>query len=1028
MAATEVKYGPLKLTFEESSGRLVRISFKDDAIAEAPAGMAPVSFATGAAGQVRWLEEMGLRRQLVAFQQPAPGVVEATLRFGDFELVERYKVHEDKARLDRSATLTYRGSDPTVKLRGLAIRTTGVRAEGDGFYRFPQNWPPTSHLFSKMTPGARPRGGGTTARLAAQVGPKRTLLWMTCSDDDPSISVAEGAGQFDVSQEIQAQGYLRSGASQEIGFASMMVVEEDYWSALAATQEWMNSAGMKVPDDLAPWAAGTMIYNFHPGGTIGSGWRDLGGFRAATDRLLPSVERLGVSSIWILPVEFRSPYWPLDYYRFMDGLGTESEYRDLVSRAHGMGMQVLQDLVPHGGAPSAVHNQQHPEFMLRREDGSTLTYWLNDFARPDWQEFIAKVVAYYMQKYDVDGYRVDAIIGSQEPNWDPKIPYPRASMARLWGGLKMLERIRSTVKGIKPREGAVLAEVQSARHWPFSDLMFHFSFASELCQGWRREPPASYAAHLQEALAEQNMTEPRGANWLRHIESGDSLRSQLWWGVEGMRAMYALSAWIDGVPMIYQGMESGHAFELRRINDIRRSRPELCAGLVDYRAVGCDKPGVFTCLRSLGERQSVVAINFNYDPVEARLTWPGGSASVKLKPLGYKLLPEPKAPVEPFPTRDGPAAAGRYQRIPEGVAFEGASEWFVDTAEGRLHDRFIPLRSEASAQAPVTNSGIYWRPQSTPTIWQNDLPPLHPAHGLIGVRQGRQGWTLLRFDGPASNNLRLVESHQGKTGLYLLGLEGSRHKISQGAALPAAPDVTQPVRLNGVTFRVVGPDYIVGNRHFTVVLRRQGGVIRGIRTGSEPLVGDQDLYGDQAFMRTRNEAIRAAHDVECGQTYVPDMHGLHMIFEGQLRGMDRFATKRPPVWYRSEYVFTEAARFTQKWAFRTERSFRNQPALLAWSITLPETSRPNIGDEQRSVPDTITVSRLGTTQLSLEQIRLPAGSSCRMSGNRLILSLVDSQSASLEEGKWHESQVDWVLRRTGRFLAAGEAVSRMAAV
>ena len=1015
--SSEVKHGALKLTFEETSGRLLRIGFKGDVIAETTAGAAPVSFATGAPGQVRWLEDMGLRRQLVAFNQPAPGLIEVTVRFGDFELVERYKLHENTARLDRSATLTYRGSDTTVKLRGLVIRTSGVRAAGDGFYRFPQVWPPASHPFLELTPGTRPRrGGDTIAPLAAQIAPKRTLLWLTYSDDNPSAGVVEGTRQFDVNQEIQAQGYLKPGVPQEMGFASMIVVEQDYWDALPASQEWMSSTGTRVPKDLAPWAPGAIFYSFHPGGTIGSGWRDLGGFKAATSRLLPSLGRLGVTSLWILPVEFRSPYWPLDYYRFMDGLGTEPEYRELISRIHAMGWQVIQDLVPHGGAPSAVHNQQHPEFMLHREDGSTLTYWLNDFARPDWQDFIAKVVAYYMQKYGVDGYRVDAIGGSKEPNWDPRVPYARASLARLWGGLKMLERIRSTVKGIKPREGAVMAEVQSSRHWAFSDMMFDFSFGRQLCQAWRREPPAEFVAHLQDSLAEQNMTEPRGANWLRHIESHDMLRSQLWFGVEGMRAMYALSAWIDGVPMIYQGMENGHAFELRRINDIRRSRPELSGGDADYRAVRCDTPGVFTCLRSRGSRQSVVAINFNYDPVEAKLAWPGGSATIKLKPLGYTLLPEPKASEAPLATqnatRNVPSGVERYRRITDGVAFDDASEWFVDTAEGRLHDRFIPL-ADLSGQVPGEHSSIYWRPQNTFAIWQNDMTPLHPAHGRIGVKHGAQGWTLIRFDGPAPKSLRLVESHEGKTGLYLVGLEqesaSARYDTSQAAALPAAPDVTQGVQLGGVSFRVVGPDYLVGNRHFTVVLRRQGGVVREIRAGATTLVRDQDLYGDQAFMRSRDEVIRAVHDVECGQTYLPAKEGLHVIFEGQLRGMDRFGTKRPPVWYRSEYVITDAARFTQKWAFRTDKSFQNQPATLAWSVTLPEVDGHGVGEGRRPVPDKISLSRQGTAQLALDQIQLAAGSNCAMAGNRLVLSLLDSPRASMEESKWYESQVDWVV-------------------
>lgn len=999
--ASKVKHGPLQLTFEETSGALLRISLEGDVIAETAAGTAPVSFATGPLGQVRWIEKMGLRRQLLAFNQPAPGLVEVTVRLGDFELVERYKLHADTARLDRSATLTYRGNDTNVKLRGLLIRTPGVKAANDGFYRFPLVWPPESHPFSKLAPGTPPRRGrDTIAPLAAQIGPKRTLLWLTCSDDNPSVSVTEGAKQFDVVQEIQAQGYLKPNVPQELGFASMIVVEQDYWAALPAAQQWMNSTGLKVPGDLAPWAAGTVIYSFHPGGTIGSGWRDLGGFKAATARLLPSLERLGISSLWILPVEFRSPYWPLDYYRFMDGLGTEPEYRELVARAHAMGLPVLQDLVPHGGAPSAVHNQQHPEFMLRREDGSTLTYWLNDFARPDWQDFIAKVVAYYMRKYDVDGYRVDAITGSKEANWDPNVPYPRASMARLWGGLKMLERIRSTVKEIKPREGAVMAEAQSVRHWPFSDLMFDFSFGRQLCQAWRTQPPAEFAVHLQDSLAEQNMTNPRGANWLRHIESHDMLRSQLWWGVEGMRAMYALSAWIDGVPMIYQGMENGHAFELRRINEVRRERPELSTGSADYRAVRCDKSGVFTCLRSLGSRRSVVVINFNPDPVEAALTWPGGNATIKLKPLGYTVLPEPKLSEEPVSTRNAPASATLHRPITDGLAFDDASQWFVDTAEGRLHDRFIPLR-DLSGQVPGEHSSIYWRPQNTAAIWQNDMAPLHPAHGRIGVKHGEQGWTLIRFDEPAPKSLRLLESHEGKTGLYLVGLESSHYDISQAAALPTAPDVTKSVQFGGVSFRVVGPDYIVGNRHFTVVLRRQGGVMRELRSGAASLVLDQDLYGDRTFMRTRDEAIRAVNDVECGQTYLSAKQGLHVIFEGQLRGMDRFGTRRPAVWYRTEYVLTDAARFVQRWAFRTEKSFENQPALLAWSVTLPDVDR----HEWPAVPDKIVLS----AQLTLEQIQLAAGSKCSMAGNRLVLALRDSQTASLEEGRWHESQVHWVL-------------------
>jgi len=669
----EVKYGPLSLVFDPESGNLLRIVFRDETIAQMPRGAMPMSFAIGPVDRIQWAEDLNLQPRLLKFHQPAPGTVELTIRLGQFELVEKYELYANQARLDRSGKLTNLGSE-TVKLRNFLIRTAGVHASGNGFYRYPQTWPPRDHQFSNMVAGrAQPRGGsvaeacGSLAPLAAQLNSKRTILWLTCSDDDPAIALTEGNGQFEVRQEIQAMGYLQPHQPQQIGFASMLIAEADYWSSLATYRHWLNEIGVNVPSDRAPWVPGTVIYAFQPGGTIGSNERDLGGFKPATDILLPSLERLSISTVYVLPVDCGKVYNPVDYFRLMEGLGTSAEYVALVARAHQMGFHVLQDLVPHGGSPAAVHNQSHPEFMLRREDGTPLRYWTNDFARPDWQAYMAKVAAYDMHKYNVDGYRVDAADGSKEENWDLNIPYARASLARLWGGLGMLRAIRAEVKKIKPRDGAVLAEVSSTRYWPFCDLMYDFAFVRRLCHEWRLEKPEKYAARLQEYFAEQSRVEPPGAIWLREVESADTLRAQLWWGVEGIRTMYALSAWINGVPLIYQGMERGHSFELQRINDLRGARPELSAGLANYRDVHCDTPGVFTCLRTSDEGQSLVVINFNHDPVHARVTWPGGSAGVQLRPLGYTVIPEPLMPPPGPPERK--SGLTHFERMADGLAF-----------------------------------------------------------------------------------------------------------------------------------------------------------------------------------------------------------------------------------------------------------------------------------------------------------------------------------------------------------------------
>ncbi|MFC1717498.1 alpha-amylase family glycosyl hydrolase [Candidatus Poribacteria bacterium] len=1020
----EIEQGALNIVFHEETGRLTQITYKSDVIAEAKQDLEPMTFAVGPTDDIRWLEDMSLQRKLLKVHQPSPDVMEITSQFGDYELTERYKVHADPPRLDRSARLINRGKE-TVKLRGFSIRTAGIKATDDGFYRFPRTWPPRSHPFRDMKSGRRRSQGGSVSPMLAQLSPKLTLIWITCSDDTPSGTVTEGEIQLDVNQNIQAVGYLRPNEPQDIGFASMIIAESDYWNAFSTVQGWLNSVNIKVPENLAPWVPGAVFYSFHPGGTIGSDWQDLGGFRSATERLLPSLQRLGITALWSLPIEHRSPYWPLDYYRFMDGLGTGDDYREMVTQFHRMGLHFIQDLVPHGGAPYAVHNQEHPEFMLLREDGSTLDYWLNDFARPDWQDYIAGVTEHYVREYDIDGYRVDACYGSKEANWDPEIPYPRASMARLWGGLEMLKRIRETVKKLKPVEGTILAEVQSTRHQPFSDMMFDFSFLN-LCHKWQQESPAEFAAHLQEYLAEQELVEPQGAIWLRLIESHDSLRSQLWYGVSGMRAMYALSAWIDGVPMIYQEMDKGHGFELRRINDIRGSRPELSQGKADYRAVQCDTPGVFTCLRTLEDRETVVVINFNHKSVNAKLTWSGGKAEVALNPLEYTVIPKPVEDMKPDITATvNPTPA---ERVGNTIAFEDATEWFVDTAEGRLRDQFVPLRGELKPESRRT--GIYWRLQGTASMWENELQPLHTTQGCVGVKRDQKGWTLVRFNGPVSSDMRLVEQHEGQVGLWLTGLEDVESHISAETAAPPEPDVTKSVKLGDVNFRVVGSDYIVSNQYFTVLLRRQGGVIRELRIGDQVVALDHDLYGDQKYFEARDaRRMQAANDVECGIRISLDGPALRLSFEGQLRGFNRFATMRQPVWYRNEYIFTDSPNFTQKWSFRTEKSFENEAAFLASFLKLPldyqfQFSRNGqlLGDgtvtdsDQRSyqtkgvpAPDNITFIHEGKRQWHLENLKTPDGYDCNVfvAGNLFFIAFLDGAGASMKEGQWYEFQADW---------------------
>jgi len=1021
--------GPLELSLDDATGGLVRISYKGEVLAACEPNRSPVTFGVRSQEQTKWLEQFGPRR-LIKREQPAPDTLELTIRAGDFELLERYKLVAGQARLDRSVTLTNRGTE-TIKLWAFAFKTFGVTATKDGFYRFPKQWPPGGHPFAEMKQGGKHGSGGSVAPLVAQLTPQRSLVWLSFATEPAWVRVEEGQERFDVVQDVHAAGYLKPNQPQEIGFVSMQVVDAGYWDALPALWKWMDNVGLTVPADRPPWVEGAILYCFHPGGTIGSDFKDLGGFKNATAYLLPTIPKLGATAIWIMPIEQKSPYWPYDYYKFMDGLGTGDDYKALVKRAHELGLHVWQDLVPHGGSPQAVHNQAHPEFMLRREDGSHLNYWLNDFAWPDWQKYIAGVAAHYAREYGVDGYRVDACGGSKEPNWNPEIPYARASHALLWGGLGMLRGIRAAVREVNPREGAILAEAEDARLMAVSDAEYDFGFCYNVCHQWRKESAADFVAHLQEYLEEQKYVEPRGTVRLRHVESHDSLRAEGWYGVDGMHALYALSAWIDGIPLIYHGMENGHSFALKGINDIRKSRPELSRGEAFYRAVQCDTPGVFTCLRKLGDKQTVFAINFGRERVKAKLTWAGGNEAVALEPLEYALVPPlPRPPGRMF------LADAFPRKNQEEVALPGATEWMVDTISGRLHGEIEPC---PVASPTGWYSSIYWRPQGTNVIWSEEMRPILAGMWQIVTRNTAGKWTQLALPGSLPADLRLVRDDNG---LRVVGLGGATAGPISASGLPPRYATDTPFEFGPVTFRCIGPDLIVSNKQYTVVLRRQGGVIRELTAGGKLLAKNHDLYGDQAYMKAPDaDRIAASNDVECSLRIEKAENGLRLSFEGQLRGFERFALKKPPIWFRNEYVFTDAPRFHQKWAFRTEKTFKDKTAFLSAIVQLPAADRfrflrgkdmvaedtvgqgndrsgqtkgqpayekREVRNEERELLATFFSHSSLLSPLSLS-VRVPEGADCNLfvSGRQFFITLLDGSGAAMEQGRWYEFEADW---------------------
>ena len=157
-----------------------------------------------------------------------------------------------------------------------------------------------------------------------------------------------------------------------------------------------------------------------------------GTLRAAEEHL-QEIAALGTDVVYLCPVvqaddDENLEYWserqkkagfnsPLNPYRMKDYFTIDPEYgdddalRSFVQHTHALGMKVMLDLVYFHCGPTAVFLKEHPDYIVRRADGSPDTgVWcfpkLN-YDNPALCEYMYGNMTYFIEKFDVDGYRCD---------------------------------------------------------------------------------------------------------------------------------------------------------------------------------------------------------------------------------------------------------------------------------------------------------------------------------------------------------------------------------------------------------------------------------------------------------------------------------------------------------------------------------------------------------------------------------------------------------------------------------------------
>lgn len=167
------------------------------------------------------------------------------------------------------------------------------------------------------------------------------------------------------------------------------------------------------------WVRQAVIYQintrqFTPEGTF-----------AAAQQELPRLKELGVDILWLMPINpigvknrkgtLGSPYSVKDYFAVSPEFGTEDDFRNFVNAAHESGMKVIIDWVANHSAWDNELAVTHPEWYTKNWNGEFQpTHWWDwddvidfDYSHEGLREYMTSALKYWVQEFDIDGYRCD---------------------------------------------------------------------------------------------------------------------------------------------------------------------------------------------------------------------------------------------------------------------------------------------------------------------------------------------------------------------------------------------------------------------------------------------------------------------------------------------------------------------------------------------------------------------------------------------------------------------------------------------
>ena len=354
-------------------------------------------------------------------------------------------------------------------------------------------------------------------------------------------------------------------------------------------QDWLRRDGYVSPNNPPHWIDGAMIYEAQIGFSVFNEVHHYSPYPQVRDLIndLDQINEYGFTCIQLMPKQPYPSYNIHDFWDIDTSYGNKEEIKELVKKAHELGIKVILDILLHGVLDKEIikvaadgvrsgpfaelissetgdsfnsdvkdwHNYliawsrhildfekywyegspsvspliaQHPEWFYTNSNNEVQGVYTKAFdaRNSSWQDYFISACEFLMNELNIDGFRFDAPSYNDFPNW-ATWARGRAGASAL-GCLGLFDRLRPAMKKINPQ---ALLYTEPSGHVFRQAMDLNYNYDEQWLVTAISDPSAQSAWGIRGAkdlatwVQERDRFLPAGSLTAHHIDSHDTF----WW-------------------------------------------------------------------------------------------------------------------------------------------------------------------------------------------------------------------------------------------------------------------------------------------------------------------------------------------------------------------------------------------------------------------------------------------------------------------------------------------------------------------